>query len=221
MRIINADGSEAEMCGNGVRCLAAFIGRTKRPLKKIVSIETLSGNILTEVKGDIVTARLSDPKDYRPDISVEIQGLKRYVHFIDTGVPHTIVFVDGLKNIDVENLGRILRHHKTFVPRGTNVDFVEQANLDAIEVRTYERGVEDETQACGTGSVASALIAYLKTHPTIKNTQKASVQVKTSGGEILQVTFDIKKGRPTNVWLKGRVKFIAQGKYFLNHRSSH
>lgn len=216
MRILNADGSEAEMCGNGARCMAAYIVRNYRPKKKLFTMETLAGKIFAEAKGEIANIRLSNLKDYKTDIPLSINGQKIYVHYIDTGVPHTIVFVDGLKTIDVDSLGRTIRTHDEFKPRGTNVNFVEQLDRSFIELRTYERGVEAETFACGTGAVASALIGYLQANPSIKTKKGASMKVKTKSGEVLDVSFDLENGKISNVWLKGSAKFIAQGEYFYD-----
>ena len=215
MRIINADGSEAEMCGNGARCMAAYIAKTKTPGKKWFSIETIAGIILARIEKNSISVRLSNPKDYRANIPVLIGGRKLDVDYIDTGVPHAIIFVDGLKNIDVSKIGRAIRYHKRFSPRGTNADFVEQIGKDLIALRTYERGVEHETLACGTGSVASAIIAYLKSHPTISDKAQAKIKVQTASKEVLQITFSIKGKSITDVWLKGSATFIAQGEYYV------
>src|SRR3989338_3183189 len=137
MRIINADGSEAEMCGNGARCMAAYIVRHHNPNKKLFTMETLAGNIYAEAKAEIANIRLSDPTDFEPDIPLTLYGgagraPKIHVHYIDTGVPHTIIFVNELKNIDVAKIGPIIRYHKKFEPRGTNADFVEQIKEDLV-----------------------------------------------------------------------------------------
>lgn len=217
MRIINADGSEAEMCGNGARCIAAYIVRHKKPEKKIFSIETLAGIILGEAKDETATVRLSDPRDYRPNIPLIVNKRKIQAHYIDTGVPHTIIYVQGLDGIPVNEIGPSIRRHEAFAPRGTNVNFVEHVRDDLVAVRTFERGVEGETKACGTGSVAAGLVSYLQFHPeTInQNQKKARMHVLTKSGETLRITFDITDGRLTNVWLKGSAKFIAAGEYFL------
>lgn len=215
MRIINADGSEAEMCGNGARCIASYIVKEKHPKKKLFSIETLAGIIMAEAKGEIARVRLSDPTDYRPNVPLNISGRSIHVHYIDTGVPHTIVFVNDLATIDVSKIGAAVRYHEDFKPRGTNANFVEQLSDNLVAARTYERGVEDETTACGTGSVASAIIAYRQANPAAQNVKGANMKVKTASGEILDVTFDIMAGAVKNVWLKGSAKFIAEGKYLI------
>jgi diaminopimelate epimerase len=214
MRIINADGSEAEMCGNGARCMAAYIVKHRRPKKKLFAMETLAGVVLAEAKGEEANVRLSDPVDYRPDVSIDVNGRRLHISYIDTGVPHTIVFVDDLKKIDVASIGRVIRYHEAFKPRGTNVDFVEQISDDLVDCRTYERGVEDETRACGTGSVAAALISFLKSNPSVLNVKKAKMNVRTKSGEILKVMFDISDGKISNVWLRGSAKFIGKGEYY-------
>lgn len=215
MRIINADSSEAEMCGNGMRCIAAYIVRNKNPRKKLFTIETLAGIILGKATGEVATVRLSNPSDYRPDVAIDLNNHPLHVSFIDTGVPHTIVFVDGLDTVQVDALGRAIRHHPAFKPKGTNVNFVEQVDADLICARTYERGVEDETKACGTGSVAAAIVTYLKANPEIKNKAKVKMKVRTAGNEILEVTFDLVDRQVSNVWLKGSAHFIAEGEYYI------
>ena len=215
MRIINADGSEAEMCGNGARCMAAYIVANRKPKKKLFAMETLAGEILAKAQGETAIVRLSNPKDYRPTMTIKIKDRDLGVSYIDTGVPHTVVFVDQLANIDVKTLGEMIRYHDRFKPRGTNVNFVEQINENLVAARTYERGVEDETKACGTGSVASAIISYLKMNPMVSEKNKARMNVRTTGGEILEVTFDVDHDRITNVWLRGSAKFIAKGEYYL------
>ena len=191
MRIINSDGSEAEMCGNGARCLAAYIAARRKPRKKTFSIETLAGVLLAEAKGETADIRLSAPKDFTPSIEIMISGQRRRVHYIDTGVPHTVLFVDNLKSIDVRAIGPALRYHERFAPRGTNVNFAEQINPTLVAVRTYERGVEDETKACGTGAVACAIIASILSRPGRPKLKNARMRVLTVSGEILTVTFNM------------------------------
>ena len=226
MRIINRDGSEAEMCGNGARCIAAYIVRNKKPRKKLFTIETLAGTICATAAGRRARVQLSASSGYQADIPLTVNDRRIRVSYIDTGVPHAIVFVDGLEGIDVAGIGRVIRHHERFEPRGTNVNFVEQVNERLVNARTYERGVEDETKACGTGSVAVAIVAYLKANPGVNDKKAAGMNVRTASGEILEVTFDIatkatpgvavgSQGNITNVWLKGSAKFIARGEYYV------
>ena len=215
MRIINPDGSEAQMCGNGARCMAAYIVANLKAVKPLFSIETLAGEILAEAKAEVARVRLPDPKDYRPNLNITVANQKLEVHYIDTGVPHTIVFVDGVQEVNVNSLGALVRNHPRFAPRGTNVDFVERARDGMVSVRTYERGVEAETLACGTGAVACALIAYLHANPNVKKQKGAFMKVSTASKEILEITFDLDTGaKIDNVWLKGSARLIAKGEYF-------
>jgi diaminopimelate epimerase len=218
MRIINADGSEAEMCGNGARCMAAYIVANANPAKQLFSMDTLAGEILAEASGDVARVRLSNPRDYTPNIDISVAGRNLTVHYIDTGVPHTVVFVEQLPEVDVNGLGKIIRNHSRFAPRGTNVNFVTPAGDGMVEVRTFERGVEGETLACGTGAVASALVAYMQMYPSKKEQAAASMKVLTASKEILEIGFDLHEGNKIDsVWLNGTAKLIAQGEYFFNN----
>ncbi len=196
----NADGSEAEMCGNGGRCAARFsylIGLCSKEL----SFETISGIIRAEVFDDLVKLQLTPPRDLKTDIELEIDSKKFLVHFIDTGVPHAVIFCK--EDVDVKRVGRAIRFHDHFAPAGTNVNFVEILGKDEIKVRTYERGVEDETYACGTGAVASSIIAQLK------KGLNSPIKVTTSGGERLKVyTEDDFK----TVFLEGNAVLVYSGK---------
>ncbi len=194
MRIFNPDGSEAEMCGNGARCSVLYVGRRNTKL------ETKAGIIQSQLKGNSVKIKLTEPKDLKLNLPIKVNNRTLQVNFINTGVPHTVIFVADLDKIDVINLGRQIRFHKRFAPQGTNVDFVEALSNKSIKIRTYERGVEDETLACGTGIVASALIT---------NYQK--INVHTKSGEILKVYFDKIGDKFRNVWLEGKAKIVYKG----------
>jgi len=211
MRIFNADGTEAEMCGNGARCTALYASSQQSAVshQKKIKIETKAGIIDSEVIDDNVKIKLTDPKGIRLDIPLKAGKRNIKVNFIDTGVPHAVIFAAGLDNIDVFSLGKAVRFHKKFSPRGANVDFIEVLTQDSIKVRTYERGVEDETLACGTGSVASALIFAMKTDYSGK------VLVVTRSKEILGVSF-VKKGKNfENVWLEGEARIVYKGDYYV------
>lgn len=212
MRVFNADGSEAEMCGNGARCTAFYLGPQvpRSPgHQKLMNIETKAGVIDAEVVGDDVKIKLTDPKDVKLDIPIKIKSKNIKVNFIDTGVPHAVIFTEGLEKIDILPLGRLIRYHKKFSSRGTNVDFVEVLGNDSIEVRTYERGVENETLACGTGSAASALIFALKTAAAGK------IYIHTRSREILTLYFVRTAGKFDNVWLKGKARKVYEGAYYV------
>jgi diaminopimelate epimerase len=208
MRILNPDGSEAEMCGNGVRCLAKFA--VSRGLAgRRMTVETLAGVIHCRVTGGVVTARLSEPRDLRLKFTIPVGGRKVELHSVNTGVPHAVRVVDSLEDVDVDSLGRSIRFHPRFAPKGTNVNFIEFGAGNAIRVATYERGVECETLACGTGSTASALVAA-----ALKGL-KSPVHVRTAGGETLRVHFERSGGRFRHVELEGRVKKTFEGRVNL------
>ena len=209
MRIFNPDGSEAEMCGNGARCTALWATANRKPQTAKLKIETKAGIIESEVNNKNVKIKLTDPKDIKLDIPIKINNRLLKVNFINTAVPHTIIFVEGLDKIDVVNLGRQIRYYQKFKPAGTNVDFVEVLADDSLKIRTYERGVEDETLACGTGAVASALLY------AIRYTLYASgkVNIHTKSGEILKVYFDKIGDNFKNVWLEGKAKIVYKGVY--------
>jgi len=228
MRIFNADGSEAEMCGNGARCVglwAVLAGSAKRRKEGRVrleynSFETAAGpievRVLNKKKAEArVNVQLSDVVGARLNIPLEVLGRKITVHYINTGVPHTIVFVEGLENIAVSEIGREIRFHKKFSPYGTNVDFVEVTNENAIRVRTYERGVEGETEACGTGLVASSIMFKMKYGEDAGNKpQRVTVGVKN--GEKLNVSFRRRKQVVYDVWFEGKAYLVYKGEYLLH-----
>lgn len=146
MRFFNPDGSEADLCGNGARCVAAFAYAIGAVRSKTMRFETRAGLIDAEVLSEtLVRIAMPRPKDLRED-------------FVNSGVPHAIRVVEDLGAVEVEQEGRRIRHANEFAPAGTNVDFVKWTGEHALSIRTYERGVEAETFACGTGSVAAALI---------------------------------------------------------------
>lgn len=203
MRIFNADGSEAEMCGNGARCIVYYLGR------KISKIETRAGIISGELNQDNVRVKLTDPSQIKLNVPVKVEKRILQVSFINTGVPHVVVFVEGLPKIDVVCLGQYIRYAKKFAPKGTNVNFIEVLDKRSFEIRTYERGVEDETLACGTGSVAAAIIFALTTGVG------SGINVHTKSREVLKIYFDRLKDKFSNVWLEGRAAVTFKGEFIL------
>lgn len=228
MRIFNADGSEAEMCGNGARCVALYISKMQNPEQKTenkINIETKAGNIKSELKADNIKIRLTDPKDIKLDIPLKINNRLLKVNFVNTGVPHTVIFVEGLDKIDVVNWGRGIRYHKKFQPAGTNVDFVEVLNNNRIKIRTYERGVEEETLACGTGAAASSIILKIKNHSLSvkqeksKITKQCKIDVETKSKEVLKVYFNNDNSGVGDVWLEGKAEIVYTGLYYVKFAS--
>ncbi len=224
MRILNADGSEAEMCGNGSRCVALYANKVLG-LPRRFWIETLAGVIGAEVRGDTVKVRLVDPKDFRPESILDVGGKKFRYYFINSGVPHTVIFVDDLTSFPVDEVGKKVRFHERFKPAGANANFVQVTGRQSVSVRTYERGV-GETQACGTGVSASAIVSVLSKRC------KPPVKVKTLGGEVLNIyfdhdKFDSRRGQAkkyclspsvkvNNVYLEGKAHFVFKGNFLPN-----
>jgi diaminopimelate epimerase len=204
MRYFNADGGEAEMCGNGARCFARFANKIAAAKEKI-SFETQAGVISAELKGDLVTLQMTEPSDLQLDVKFPAADGNNTVHFINSGVPHVVIPVPRIDDIDVGREGAAIRYHKMFSPNGANVNFIEKRGTDKIGIRTYERGVEGETLACGTGIVASALI-----FSATENTN-GPITVIARGGDELQVGFETSDGRFRNVTLTGPAEFVFEG----------
>jgi diaminopimelate epimerase len=204
-RFFNADGSEVEMCGNGGRCAARF-ALLRGIAGEKMSFETLAGIIDAEVRGDVVKLRLTDPRNLVMDDRIQVGKQTLFVHSINTGVPHVVHFVRDLEGFDVFSTGRAIRRHEHYQPAGTNADFAAVVDDHTLRVRTYERGVEEETLACGTGSVASALIAARK------GFVESPVDVRVQSGETLRIHFEQTKGGFTKVYLEGKTTVVYQGK---------
>jgi len=204
MRYFNADGGEAEMCGNGARCFARFANKVAGAGRKI-SFQTPAGIISAELSGDLVTLQMTDPTDLRLSVSLESGAEKKIVHFINSGVPHVVVPVAQLGDVDVPREGSVIRYHEMFSPKGANVNFIEKRGADQIAVRTYERGVEDETLACGTGVVASALVF------AITEAARGPITVIARGGDELRVGFKKTDTQFKDVTLTGPAEFVFEG----------
>jgi diaminopimelate epimerase len=202
----NGDGSLAEMCGNGARCAARFAYARGIAGKKM-SFETLAGIIEAEVfDNEEVSLLMTQPFDYRKDLTVDLDGTSHEVSFMNSGVPHAVLFMDEGEEIPVKTWGHQIRFHEMFQPAGTNANFVQLLGDGGIRVRTYERGVEDETRACGTGAVAGAIFA------AAGRKVESPVTVTTSGGEKLTIVFDLlEDGTAENVYLQGPARIIYIG----------
>jgi diaminopimelate epimerase len=200
----NSDGSTADMCGNGARCFARFVQKLTGAAGDI-SFQTGAGIIRASFSGDRVTVNLTSPKGLRLHQAVELDRGTHIIHSLNTGVPHAVLFVPNADRAMVDRLGPEIRFHKHFAPAGTNVNFVEVFRPNTIRVRTYERGVEGETLACGTGVTASALIAALL------NDFVSPVKVHVQGGDLLEVGFKREKRRFRDVLLTGPAEFVFEG----------
>jgi diaminopimelate epimerase len=213
-RLFNADGSEAGFSGNGARCAVRF-AYLKRIAPKRMRFETPAGLVEAElVPGaqqslTAVKVRFPEPTGLRLHLQVHLDrpgGSQAYeAHFLDTGVPHCVYFVDDPDRVDVVGLGRLTRHHPVFQPAGANVNFIKVLDPHRIRIRTYERGVEDETLACGTGAIASALIASL-----VAKVESPVTLVPQSGLE-LAVHFRSRGESFTDVYLEGDARAVYEG----------
>ena len=197
-RFFNADGSEANMCGNGGRCAARF-AFIKGIAGEKMAFETGAGIIKAEMEGTKVKLQLTTPTDLKLDYSIKLENKEIFINSVNTGVPHAVLLYDDIDHVTVEELGRIIRFHAAFGEKGTNVDFVKVIDKTNLVLRTYERGVEAETYACGTGAVASGVI--LKEKGLIES----PVNILTKGGETLKVYVD------DEVYLEGDTKIIYVG----------
>jgi diaminopimelate epimerase len=204
----NNDGSEAEMCGNGARCFARFVQKLTGSNNSF-TFETGAGIIAAAFTGDRVTVSLTAPKNLSLDQQVALSVGTQAVHSLNTGVPHAVLFVPDADKAMVQQLGEEIRRHSHFAPKGTNVNFVQKLGPGSIRVRTYERGVEGETLACGTGLTASALISA-KLHQF-----SSPVKVQVQGGDQLEVSFKQNNGDFSDVRLTGPADFVFEGKMEL------
>ncbi len=202
-RFFNADGSEAEMCGNGGRCVARF-AYLKGIAGPSLKFETLAGILSAQVDGKKVKLEMTKPFGLKLDETIFIDGEEQIFSSINTGVPHAVLFVEDLEGLDIIRIGRAIRYHSFFAPSGTNANFIQLEKGSQLSIRTYERGVEDETLACGTGAVASALIA------AFKGLLKSPVSIKTRGGEVLTVYFEIEAKEVKRVFFEGDVHIIYE-----------
>ncbi len=207
-RFFNADGSEAEMCGNGARCAARF-AHIKKIAGRKLSFETLAGLIRADIKKATVRVQLTGADGLRTNINIAQDGRERIGHFINTGVPHLVYFSTSLDSEDVTGEGRKTRYHDLFKPAGTNVNFIQVIGTRSIRIRTYERGVEEETLACGTGAVAGALIAGNL------GMVSSPAHVTTKSGEKLVVSFKQQGQTFSDLHLEGSVGVICEGNLYL------
>ncbi len=202
MRIFNKDGSEAEMCGNGIRCLMDFIQKNISQNSQC-SIESNYTIHNLRIENDFVCASMGKPSHIQLNQQLKIDNNFFCYHYLDTGVPHIVLFVDEIDQAPIDTLGPLLRYHKRFAPRGTNVNFVSISD-EKVFIRTYERGVEGETLACGTGATAAAYVImqiYNKNEP---------IEISFKSKEVLQIH------QLNGVFYQsGKVKLIKTGQISL------
>ncbi len=206
MRYLNADGGEVAFCGNGGRCIAWFahaIGAAPAAM----AFEAGDGAHRAEVAGRRVKLSMREPRDVRLSFILDLEGRGYAASFADTGVPHAVVPVAELDSFDVAGVGRRIREHRMFLPDGANANFIEVLDRHRLRIRTYERGVEDETLACGTGATAAAVTAALR------GLADSPVDCETRGGEVLTVHFDRDGDDIARVFLEGDVRLLFTGEW--------
>jgi diaminopimelate epimerase len=205
MRYYNADGGEAETCGNGSRCISRFAFLQGVAPREMV-FETLAGNYQAEVlDNDEVRVRMTDAHGLRQNVRIMDDVFEGEVHFLNTGVPHVVTQVDDVATTALVEAGRHLRYHKEFAPAGTNANFVRLRDPHNLEIRTYERGVEAETLACGTGCIASAIVFNRL------GLVEPPVRLKTASGEHVTIGFEPTSEGATNVTLQGSAHVVFRG----------
>ena len=205
MRYYNSDGGEAEMCGNGARCFALLARAVSGRKGNVLRIQTQAGLVTLQIRGQEVQVSMTEPTKLRLGRKLVVAGRKLAVDFLNTGVPHAVLFVRSVRSIDVAKQGRAIRYHSAFAPSGTNVNFVEIGRGNRIHVRTYERGVEGETLACGTGVVASSILSNLR------RGLRSPILVTTRGGDHLRVGFSMVNGQARKVTLQGPARIVYRG----------
>jgi diaminopimelate epimerase len=207
MNYHNADGFQGSMCGNGGRCAAwfAFVAGIPAGRDNSYTFEANGNRYDAWITSDeTVKLRMLAPEGFRNNLNIE--GL--VCHAINTGSPHAIMYVNDLPNVAVNEIGRTIRHKTDIFPEGTNVNFIEITSPESLSIRTFERGVEDETLACGTGTVAAAIMSH-----RLGKISSTTVHVKVQSGDILQVQFS---ENMDEVYLTGPAKIIYEGSFIMS-----
>lgn len=204
MQFFNPDGAEASMCGNGARCVARFAyDQGIAPL--IMHFETGAGHMQATIKDREVTLEMPVPTTMQLGQELLLDQQLQAFDFADTGVPHAILVCPDVDLIDIIHMGSAIRRHPHFSPDGTNVDFVQILPGNHLRIRTYERGVEAETLACGTGVAAAAVVT------ACRGLVQAPVQVQTAGGDVLTVSVETNGNAITRLQLTGPAVYVFEG----------
>ncbi|MCZ6765732.1 MAG: diaminopimelate epimerase [bacterium] len=217
MRYYNSDGREAEMCGNGARCVALFAGRLglghKADGETRLRFVARPGPMEATVRGGSVAVRMTDATGYEEKVSISVADREEIVHVINSGVPHAVAIetdISKLSNDAIVERGRAIRNHSRFSPGGANANFASVRPDGTVDIRTYERGVEAETLSCGTGAVATAVVVHRF------GLSKSPVTLHTHGGESLVVSFTETKDGATDVVLDGPAAVNFEGSVDLH-----
>lgn len=204
MRFFNPDGGEADMCGNGARCIARLAHELGAAPAKM-AIETPAGIVRAEVRGDQVLLGMTEPRDWRLRRTLALDGRTIEYSFVNTGVPHVVTVADDLDRVDVQGTGSRIRRHADFAPAGTNANFISVTGPSSLRIRTFERGVEGETLACGTGMVAACLVAGKL------GLVRPPVRITPASGDGLEVNYALTDGGAAGVTLLGPAVHVFQG----------
>ncbi len=204
MKFFNPDGGEVEMCGNGARCVARLAYELGATQKKM-TIETVAGQLRAEVLQKGVRLWMTPPKDWKLNVSLDLDGLNLTYGFVNTGVPHVVIRTGDLRDVDVQEMGSAVRRHRDLAPAGTNVNFMQILPEGDLSVRTYERGVEAETLACGTGVTACGLIAAKNGWVSLP------VNVNTLSGDVLVIDAELTEESARGVTLTGPTEPVFEG----------
>jgi diaminopimelate epimerase len=209
MRFFNPDGNEVDMCGNGARCVAR-LAHDIGVAGSTMTIETRAGRLSATVRNDAVQIYLPPPFECRSQQTLSLpSGETIQYDFLNTGVPHVVVLTESVEHDSIVDVGSAIRHHAAFLPNGTNANFVEIRSDHEIRVRTYERGVEDETLACGTGIAAAAVSAALY------HGVQPPVSAMAQSGDCLVVDFRISDGKAEELSLTGPAVYVFSGEIAL------
>ncbi len=201
----NADGGRVDMCGNGARCFTSFALQNGVGDGSSISFMTDAGRMTAQADDGIFTIRMTPMHDLRLDQTVKTPHGEYSYHFMNTGVEHVVTFVEDVAKVDIRPEGSAIRYHEDFAPRGTNANFAQVLSDGSIKVRTYERGVENETLACGTGVTAVAIAAVLKGLAT------QPVAVHVAGGDVLSVGFERRSDEVSDITLSGPAVAVFKG----------
>jgi diaminopimelate epimerase len=204
MRFFNPDGGEVEMCGNGARCVARLAHEIGAAPEQM-TIETIAGQLSAEYRGGTIMLGMTPPCDWKMDASLNIEGTEHPYHFVNSGVPHVVMPVEDLDAVDVQQMGAATRYHADFAPAGTNANFVQVTGEQDLRIRTYERGVEAETLACGTGMVAAGLVMGRA------GRVQAPVRITCASGDVLEIGYILTDDGAENVTLTGPAEHVFKG----------
>ncbi len=213
MRYLNADGTEVGMCGNGGRCISFYAFNNLLKNKKKLSFEALNKIYLAELVGKNIRLIMNNPTDFRTDLEIKHKNTNIKFDFLNTGAPHVCIFTSknpilnnkNFADMDIIDIGKFLRYHKYFSPEGTNVNFIKIRGVGNIDIRTYERGVEDETLSCGTGSIACGILSALRYN------WKPPIVVNTLNKFKLIIDFKLHNNKLSNVSLEGASQIVYSG----------